>query len=151
MKHFKHLLFISILFLCTSFINANTKQDGIQNAQKPTTVYVFGVSESLSDSIVYFSALTPVNGATLKGHGMLANHQYYSEQWHNYVQDSLGIPMQTTAVYYGKSQKKMEKKMVKVKEKIAKHSPWNTTIQCLSANDFHFKVPVLVSEEQKEF
>lgn len=112
-----------------------------------TTIYVFGVAQDLSDSIVYITDIAPVSGATLMPHDILQNHQYYSEQLTNYLKNQLNETHLSVAFFYSRDRKKIEKKAIKVTEKMKKRAYRTLTFTPIDYNTFHFKVPVLVSGE----
>ena len=144
-------LLCALLTLLTTLPAHSMVRRGGDKGAKTTMVYVFGVSQNIGDTLVYFSSITPVAGAVVKGHGELENRIYYSEQFKKYVESAFGQSHQTTAVVYGTSLKEVEKRFGKMEEKIRKKSPYPPTLKYVRPEDFHFKVPVIVQAEEESF
>lgn len=145
-------LLLAILMMCAVLPVSGRGKKEAKDSNKPTQiVYVYGVSQDLGDTIVYFSSITPVAGATLKAHNELENRLYYSEQFKKYVEAKYGSPRQTVAVVYGRKLKDVEKRFKKMEEKIRKKSPYPPTLKYVRPEDFHFKVPVIVQAEDDNF
>lgn len=149
MKFFKILLLVSIAALCATSAEAKLKKTN-SNEPVPTTIYAFGVSQNLSDSTVYLTAIASINGAMLMPNHFLQNRQYYSEQMKKYVEETFGTDHQTVAFFFDVNRKKMEKKYLKVQKKAQKNTLHAVTIKTIPAEAFRFKVPVLV-EADSEF
>lgn len=146
-------LFIAFL-ACSLFAissEARTKKEKPEKAPQITTIYGFGICQTLTDSVVYMSAITPVNGAKILHHGMLEHRQHYSDQFKNYIESTFGLQHQTTAYIFHQNRKKVEKKYLKVQEKLMKHSTANLVIKSVSAENFHFKLPVIVQADDSDF
>lgn len=146
MKFLRTLLLITIAALCAQSADAKLR---ISKKSGPvvTTIYAFGVSQNLSDSTVYITAIAPINGATLLPHNMLQYRVYYSEQMKNYVEEHFKQNHQTVAFIYGLNRKKIEKKFLKVQANAKKRTLHTVTIKEIPYADFHFKVPVVVDQE----
>lgn len=115
-------------------------------ANKKKTVYVFGFSASFNDSIVYFTDIQRIDGATITTKTkFLVDRSQYSEQLRQYFNTS-GQPNRTCMVMYGLTQKEAEKKLVSLRNKYAKSGKYD--IKYLTANNFAFKVVDNVDEEQ---
>ena len=55
-------------------------------SKEEKTVYMMGVSVSMTDSVVYFTEIMPVEGATIdEGTGFLVYHNYYSTELSDYM------------------------------------------------------------------
>lgn len=148
MKFLRALFIITIAALCSQSANAKlfkTKNGG----PVVTTIYGFGVSQNLSDSTVYITAIAPISGATVLPNNILLNRMYYSEQLKKYVEEHFRQTHQTVAFIYGLNRKKIEKKYLKVQANAQKRTLHTVTIKEIPNSDFHFKVPVIVEQESE--
>lgn len=109
----------------------------------PNTIYVFGVSQSLSDSVVYVSGITEITGATLGAKGFLLNRSHYSAQLHDYLLKQGAAPNQTAAVFFEKTSKKAFKRLNKVKQRLAKPRAGlpPLVIREVTNHEFRFQLP----------
>lgn len=146
MKFLRTLLLITIAALCTQNASAKVRQSK-NGAPIVTTIYGFGVSQNLSDSTVYITAIAPISGATILPHNMLQYRVYYSEQLKKFVEEKYHQTRQTVAFIYGLNRKKIEKKFLKVQANAKKRTLHTVTIKEIPYADFHFKVPVVVDQE----
>lgn len=137
--------------LAATTSEARTPKEKQEKGPQVVTIYGFGITQTLTDSVVYMSAITPVNGAKILSHGMLEYRQHYSDQLKNYVENTFGIQHLTSAYFFSTNRKKVEKKYIKVQEKLMKHSVANLTIKSISAENFHYKVPVIVQADDADF
>ena len=86
---------------------------------KQTLGTSFGVSMSLTDSVVYFTEIMPVEGAQIDGKtGFLIYRNYYSTELKDYMNLSENMPGRTSAVYYSNKRSKLEKKEAKLKKRL---------------------------------
>lgn len=146
MKFLKTLLILTIAALCSQSAHASlfgSKKEG----PIVTTIYGFGVSQNLSDSTVYITAIAPISGATILPHNMLQHRMYYSEQLKKYVEEHFRQTHQTVAFIYGLNRKKIEKKYLKVQANAKKRTLHTVTIKEIPNTDFHFRVPVIVEQD----
>lgn len=114
-----------------------------------TTIYVFGVSQNMADSTVYVTDIAAVNGATLLPHNVLKNFVYYSEQLQKYVEETYSQSHMTTAFFYARDRKKIEKKYAKTEQKIMKAPYRQPRIVRVAYQDFHFRVPILKTLDEE--
>lgn len=147
----KVIRLLLILALCIFASSAEARSKKKDAGPEILTIYVFGVSQNISDSVIYVTAISPVNGATLLPHDILENRQYYSEQLKNYVEQTLGVPRQTAAIFYARERKKIEKRFAKTQQKLEKHAIKGAKFQNISNEQFHFKVPVIVQADDEDF
>lgn len=142
-------LFLLVIFSATFALQSQAKSRK-EKAPEVLTIYVFGVSQDLSDSIIYMTDILPVAGATMLPHEILDNHQYYSEQLKKYMENTLHLQHQTVTFYYSRKRQNIEKQFVKVQEKTKKHSAKMPVFKQIASEDFRFKVPVLVVAGENE-
>lgn len=120
-----------------------------KNEPEVLTIYVFGVSQNMADSTIYVTDIAAVRGATLLPHNELQNFTYYSEQLQKYVQDTYKQNYLTTAFFYARDRKKIEKKYAKTEQKIKKAAIHTPRIVRVAVQDFHFKVPILKTLDEE--
>lgn len=113
------------------------------------TIYVFGMSQNMADSTVYVTDIAAVNGATMLPHNELKNFMYYSEQLQKYVEDTYNQSHMTTAFFYARDRKTIEKKYAKTEQKIMKAPYRKPRIVRVANQDFHFRVPVLKTLDEE--
>ena len=82
-----------------------------------TDVYVWGVSLSFSDSIVYFTEIQHVDGAVIEDK-FLPNRHMYSYELKDYMSFEEGMPGRTSFIYFSDKRSDLEKKEQKVKKKL---------------------------------
>ncbi len=112
---------ISIFFiLCLVVPCAVLAKDGKKKETKKkvvTDVYVWGVSLSFSDSIVYFTEIQHVDGAVIENK-FLPNRHMYSYELKDYMSFEEGMPGRTSFIYFSDKRSELEKKEQKVKKKL---------------------------------
>lgn len=111
---------ISILFiLCLAVPSLSFAKDGKKKEAKKkieTEVYVWGVSLSFSDSIVYFTEIQHVEGAIIEDK-LLPNRHLYAYELKDYMSYEEGMPGRTSFIYFSDKRSKLEKKEQKVKKR----------------------------------
>ena len=104
-----YILFFA-LFSAASLLSAKNDKD---------VAYLFGVSFSQSDSIVYFTEIQPLEGVKLQSRSrILPDRQHYAYELKDYMNFTEGKPGRTSAIYFAKSRKKLEKIEAKIKKKV---------------------------------
>ncbi len=113
----KKSLFILFLALSALFSTASAKGD--KDKEKVEAVYLFGASFSLSDSVVYFTEIMPVEGAMLdEKTKFLLHRQYYAYELKDYMNFQENMPGRTSAVYFSTKRSKLEKTEARLKKKL---------------------------------
>ena len=116
MKKIFSILFILCLVMPSlTFANDGKKKDAKKKIQ--TEVYVWGVSLSFSDSIVYFTEIQHVEGAIIEDK-LLPNRHLYAYELKDYMSYEEGKPGRTSFIYFSDKRSKLEKKEQKVKKKM---------------------------------
>ena len=101
--------------------------------------FLFGVSFSHSDSVVYFTEIQPLEGVKLQSRSrILPDRQHYAYELKDYMNFAEGKPGRTSAIYFAKNRKKLEKIEAKVKKKILYKD--NGTVRYLG-DKFRFTLP----------
>lgn len=115
MKKIFSILFILCLVMPSlTFANDGKKKDAKKKIQ--TEVYVWGVSLSFSDSIVYFTEIQHVEGAIIEDK-LLPNRHLYAYELKDYMSYEEGMPGRTSFIYFSDKRSKLEKKEQKVKKR----------------------------------
>lgn len=114
----KKSLLILLIFLSAACSTVSAKGDKDKD-KKEDTVYLFGASFSLSDSVVYFTEIMPVDGAQLdKKTEFLLHRQYYAYELKDYMNFQENMPGRTSAVYFSTKRSKLEKTEAKLRKKL---------------------------------
>lgn len=144
----KILRLLLVIALCAGFsLQTEAKRQKKEKLPQITTIYGFGVSQDLGDSIVYITNIYPITGATLLPSKLLDNHKYYTEQMKKYVEEKYNVIRQTTAFFFSTDRKKAEKSFLRAKQKMEKHFLKKPVFKSIAADEFRFKVPVLVDAD----
>lgn len=110
-------------------------------------IYVFGVSTSFNDSIVYLSSVQDLEGASLqKKTGFLEYRSFYSAEFQHFL-ESKYQGNQTCAIFFATDRNKLEKKYLKLRKRLSKGKP--DTLKEISASDFQFSVPAVQKTEEQ--
>lgn len=113
------------------------------------TIYVFGVAQNMTDSTVYVTNIAPVNGATMLEHNQLKNFIYYTEQFQKYVEETYSQQHISSAFFYARDRKTIEKRFARATEKIKKSALYEPKFVYVSTDDFHFRVPVIKTFDEE--
>ena len=104
---------------------------------KKRNIYIFGVSASFLDSLVYFTDIDELQDVRIKKDMMLPYRQEYSNQLKNYLEQEEGLTNRTCFIYFNKKKKKLDKLEIKLKQRYAKGGA--LYIQQVNPNTFHFE------------
>ena len=114
-----------------------------------TPVYIFGVSASFNDSIVYFTDIQEVDSVWTNGKGrFLAGRNQYSYQLREYFTTKLGMARRTCVVVSSLKRKDVEKKYAKMKKQYIEKKAGKFDVRFLSAEDFRFVAVDMSDSEQ---
>ncbi|MCM1372653.1 MAG: hypothetical protein NC113_02765 [Bacteroides sp.] len=114
---------------------------------KQTKVYVFGVSTSYTDSLTYLTDIQALSPAYVETKtGFLYDRSIYSQQLHIWIETAKEKPGTTCAIFFSKSRSRLEKKFLKLQDKLRKDP--STKLQVLNAGEFKF-VPQEWSEHER--
>ncbi len=120
-------LLIGTFCLCAAF----TQQE------KKTEVYLFGVATSFNDTLVHFTDIQAIEGATINKHGFLVARNQYAYQLKNYLENVMNLPDRTCAVFFHKNKSKLEKDYSKLRKKYVEKK--NVKYESLPTTTFQFK------------
>ena len=93
-----------------------------------TEVYVWGVSLSFSDSIVYFTEVQHIDGAVIEDK-LLPNRHMYAYELKDYMSFQENMPGRTSFIFFANTRSKLEKKEQKVKKRLVERE--NKTVRYL--------------------
>ena len=113
-------IFSIILLMCLVIPSLSFAKDGKTKERKKkvqTEVYVWGVSLSFSDSVVYFTEIQHIDGAVIEDK-FLPNLHLYSYELKDYMSFEEGMPGRTSFIYFSDKRAKLVKKEQKIKKKL---------------------------------
>ena len=135
------LLLIALAVLPLSLSAQEATVPTTQPAPKLQTIYVFGVSQNLSDS-------TELTAADLldKKHFLL-HREAYSSQFAGFLADKFGTKHQTAAVFFALSKNKAQSKRLQLNKKLTqrKHQPLRLEVKEIAAQEFQFRTAASVA------
>lgn len=123
-------------------VKVGKKIEAEENLKNPDSkVYVFGVSEDLTDSVVYITAVNEIDSLALtKKTKFIPYRAELSLQLKEYLEGTKQLQRQTTAVFYSLKKNKIAKRQYKVKKKFL--DKLGKTIIYLTNEEFVFKNPL---------
>ena len=113
-------IFSIIFILCLVIPSLSFAKDGKTKERKKkvqTEVYVWGVSLSFSDSVVYFTEIQRIEGAIIEDK-LLPNRHLYAYELKDYMSYEENMPGRTSFIYFSDKRSKLEKKEQKVKKRL---------------------------------
>lgn len=122
---------------------------GASAKKKPTTeygkgtgkVYIFGVCQQLTDSVVYITSINMVDSIDLeKKTKFLPFRSEFSLQLKEYMEGKMQKRNQTACVFYSANRKKLSKKFYKIKKRFLDNS--YTKVVMLDQERFQFQHPL---------
>lgn len=128
----KKLLIFGLAAFVLAFSSAFTLK---KNDRKP--VYVFGVSASFTDTVVYFTDIQLLDSVWLDKNDFLPGRDLYSYQLKNYLEGVKGLENRVCMIYFSESLKKLKKESAKVMGKYRKNGGY--ALRNLPKDDFQFK------------
>ena len=132
----------AVLFLMIAFMV------GAQETVKGTgKIYLFGVSQQLTDSVIYITAIHEIDSIDLnKKTSFLPYRAAFSYQLESFLEDKLYLANQTSCVFYSEKRKKLSKELYKVKKFYLDNPEKKVVI--LNETDFKFLHPVDVLQDE---
>lgn len=104
-------------------------------------VYLFGVCQELTDSMVYITGIHRVDSLDLEHKtGFLPFRSEFSLQLKEYMEGQLHHQNQTASVFYSKSRKKLAKKFYKIKKRFLDNT--YTRLVVIDDDRFRFRQPL---------
>lgn len=104
-------------------------------------VYVFGVSQQLTDSVIYITNIQEVDSIDLDSKTkFLPFRSEFSMQLKEYLEGKQKLHKQTSCVFYSSSRKKISKKFYKIKKRFLDNT--YTKIKVIDESLFRFRHPL---------
>ncbi|KAA6343497.1 hypothetical protein EZS27_008822 [termite gut metagenome] len=121
-------LLLSFIFLSAFSITKKNKQ-----------VYVFGVSASFTDTIVYYTDIQLLDSIELDKQGFLPHRELYSYQLKNYLEYQKNALNQTCMIYFSTDKTKLNKEAIKLLNRYKKNKI--IIMERIESSGFQFKKP----------
>lgn len=137
---------IKTILLALAFILVTIS--GFAKGKNDSGFYLFGVSTSLTDSIVYMTDIQFLDEAKMSDLDFSKTVSRYSIQLQNYVSVMIDTKFQTAAVYFSKKKSLVEKDRKRVLNKFVKKNKMLHV--SVPSEDFEFKYTPLVNPEDEE-
>ena len=132
----RRFLFVVMLLLPLLVM---AKQKAEQYGRGAGKVYLFGVSQQLTDSVVYITFINEVDSLDLmKKTKFLPFRSEFSLQLKEHMEGTLKKDHQTTCVYFSTSRRKLSKKYYKIKKRFLD----NPYTKVMPLEGFQFKHPL---------
>lgn len=143
----KKILFAFVVSLFASYAVAQESVD-YYFKKGSGKVYVFGVSQMLTDSIVYISPIQEIAGIDLqKKTKFLPYRSEFSMQMKQYLEGELHLQKQTACTFYASTRKKASKIYYRIKKRYLDNP--KTKIFMVDGSKFAFVHPADAYNEQK--
>ena len=112
-------IFSILVVLCLVVPSLSFAKDGKEKVKKKvkTEVYMFGVSLSFTDSVVYFTEIQHMEGAIIENN-MLPNRHLYAYELKDYMSYEEEKPGRTSFIYFSDKRSKLEKKELKIRKRL---------------------------------
>ena len=128
----RRVLLAVMLLAVTMLVMAKPKPT--QYGRGKGKVYIFGVSQELTDSVVYITFINEIDSLDL----MKRTKSEFSLQLKEYMEGTLKKSHQTTCVFYSNKRKKLSKKYYKVKKRYLD----NPYTKIMPIESFQFRHPL---------
>ncbi|MBO4429867.1 MAG: hypothetical protein J5790_00825 [Bacteroidaceae bacterium] len=139
--------FVWVAAMLVVTLLAMAKQKPSQYGRGTGKVYLFGVSQQLTDSVVYVTFINEVDSFDLaKKTKFLPFRSEFSLQLKEYMEGNLKKDHQTTVVFYSTSRKKLSKKYYKIKKRYLD----NPYTKIVPIDGFRFRHPLESFVNEKE-
>ncbi len=113
------LLLLLVGFTGMSRAAITTATDNITPEPKEQTLFIFGVSQNLRDSVAYVTDIVAITAPNLLQKKFFTDRDLYAEQLRVYVEQTFASPHQTAVVFYDKKIVKLEKMRQKLRVKLS--------------------------------
>ena len=141
----RRFVWVAVMLVVT--LLAVAKQKPTQYGRGSGKVYLFGVSQQLTDSVVYLTFINEVDSFDLaKKTKFLPFRSEFSLQLKEYMEGTLHKDHQTTVVFYSASRKKLSKKYYKIKKRYLD----NPYTKIVPIDGFKFRHPLESFVNDKE-
>lgn len=126
--------FVILLFALLAMASAGAAEKK-EKAQK-RTVYVFGFSASMLDSVAYITDIQRLDTATILPHGLLADRGLYSLQMQHHLEGQMQRSNDICVVFYNQKKAKLEKTYAELRKKYRDNERLH--VSQLGVDQFHF-------------
>lgn len=134
MKSVKYIFFAAIVMAMIGATESSAKRKMVPR------VYMFGFSASFTDSLVYFTNVQAVDSAWMEtSKNFLLGRDNYSYQLRDYFTNEQKQPNRTCIVVFSENRKKVEKKLLKMKQKYTVKAKGKYDVRTVADTDFKFK------------
>lgn len=134
-------LFLSIMLACMAFGMSAQKKSSDGFGKGAGKIYIFGVCQQLTDSVVYITSINQVDSIDLgKKTKFLPFRSEFSLQLKEYMEGTLQRRNQTACVFFSTNRKKLSKKFYKIKKRFLDNT--YTKLVMLESERFMFKHPM---------
>lgn len=145
MDRMRRLALMAMLLLVSLGMSAKKKSESY--GKGVSRVYLFGVSQMLTDSIVYITSINEVDSLYLEHKTkFLPFRSVFSLQMKEYLEGKQRLAHQTSCVFYATKRRKISKKFYKIKKRFL-DNPW-TKIVMIDKEHFQFRHPLDVAREE---
>ena len=121
-------IFFILFLIVPAFVFANDGDDKDSKKNSDEGVYVWGVSLSFPDSVVYFTEIQYIDGVVIEDK-FLPNRHMYSYELKDYMSFEEGKPGRTSVIFFSTKRSKLERKESKVKKRLVERE--NKTVRYL--------------------
>ena len=112
----RKILLMTLVMLVALFATAKKKPTSYGKGSGE--VYVFGVSQALTDTVVFVTTINRVDSLDLERRTkFLPFRSEFSLQLKQFMEGQMGLKHQTACVFYSASRKKLSKKFYKIKKR----------------------------------
>lgn len=123
------ILLSALLLLATLTLSAKKKQ------QPSQTIYLYALSASFNDTIVYITDIQTVDSAYMERKHILGGLHAYVQQVDRHFA-AKGMPHRINTIFFQTKRSKAEKQFVKLRKK---YSQSNVSLQILPQGEFTFQ------------
>lgn len=110
------LLLLSFTGISRAAVSAAS--DTIASKTKEQTLYMFAVSQNLSDSLVYISDISSITADNLVQKGFFTDRDLYADQFRLFIEKSYATLHQTAVVYFDVKPAALERVRQKLRSKL---------------------------------
>lgn len=130
----KKILTLTILLVATLTLSAKKKANA-EHSESAQTVYLYALSASFNDSIVYITDIQTVEGAYIEKKHILGGLRQYVQQMDRYFKEK-GVADRINTVFFKTKRTKAEKQFVKLRKRYTKDG---IDLRVLPQGEFSFQ------------
>lgn len=113
------ILLLLVGFTGMSRAAVTVAADSTATETKEQTLYIFGVSQNLRDSVTYVTDIVAITAPKLLQKGFFTDRDLYADQFRSYVEQTFSSSHQTAVVFFDVKAAKLENMRQKLRVKIA--------------------------------